>query len=180
MTLNLVAQLRLVSVGVLVSAAVLVGCGKKESALSTTASSSARDTSASAKKTTVAPAATEHGEAAPVASISAADPGALWREVRSEEAELAKIIQSAQLGRVHHLAFAIRDRVVALAKEHGPMAKDPKALAHDVELIRTMAGNLDEYGDKGDLDKTQSEFAKYQSTLRAVETAFPAGMLGKQ
>lgn len=179
MTLNPVAQLRLVSVGLLFSAVVLVGCGKKDSASTTAVSSSSTDSSASAKTTAEAP-SMEHGENAPVAKISAADPAALWSEVRSEEIQLAKTIQSAQLGRVHHLAFAIRDRVIALAKEHGPMAKDPKTLAHDVELIRTMAGNLDEYGDKGDLDKTQSEFAKYQSTLRAVETAFPAGMLGKQ
>ena len=39
--------------------------------------------------------------------------------------------------------------------------------------------NLDEYGDKGDLDKTQTEFAKLQATLRAVENSFPAGMLGQ-
>lgn len=179
MTKNAPAQLRLVPAGALLIAAVLAGCGQQQSASSTATGSSAPDTSVSAKANPGSPAGTEHGEDAPVASISARDPGALWSEVRSEETELGKIIQGAQLGKVHHLAFAIRDRVIALAREHGPMARDPKALAHDVGLIRSMAGNLDEFGDKGDLDKTQSEFARLQATLRAIENAFPAGMLGK-
>ena len=159
----------------------LAGCGQQKAEPPQSTTAAAPDTTATNRKLAeTTPAAEEHGAAAPVASISAADPVALWREVRSKETELGTVIQKAQLNKVHHLAFAIRDRVIALGKTHGPMAKEPSALEHQVDLIRAMAANLDELGDKGDLDGTQVEFAKFEATLRAIENSFPPGMLGKE
>lgn len=169
---------RLALAALLLASIALFGCAKKQDAAPVSSGTTTAETAKPAGSTPAAE-SEEHGADAPVAAISAADPVALWHDVRAEQAELGKTIQSAQLGKVHHLAFAIRDRVIALEKAHGPMAKDVAALHHQVELIRGMAANLDEYGDKGDLDKTQTEFASLNAALLAVERSFPAGMLGK-
>lgn len=169
---------RLALAALLLASNALFGCTKKQD--SATASSGTPTTEA-AKPAGRPPTAEseEHGAGAPMDSISAADPVALWHGVLTGEAALGEAIQSSQLGKVHHLAFAIRDRVIALESAHGPMAKDAAKLHHQVELIRVMAANLDEYGDKGDLDKTQTEFASLKAALLAVESSFPEGMLAK-
>ena len=143
----------------------LIGCSKKEPApapipQATTAAPAGPDTAATA--------------AAPSGGMES-----IWAGVRGKESELGKVIEAAQLDKVHHLAFEIRDEVVALEKVHGSMAQDVAGLHKQVASIRALADKLDEYGDKGDLDQTRIAYASLQLALDAVKSAFPAGALGK-
>ena len=134
---------------------VSAGCAKKESGTSSSAQQAAP-----AAETTTPP----EGEQVNT-SGSAAE---LVSRIHVEESELAEIIANAQLNEVHKKAFAIRDLVAAAASQAG--ASEKTALEPHVAEVGTIAGELDEAGDSGDLAKTKSKFQELKIHLRAIES----------
>ena len=71
---------------------------------------------------------------------------------------------------MHHLAFGIRDLVVALAaKVNTASPATSSKLGIMVEQVKTSAAKLDEFGDAGNLSGTQAELAKFNATLTAIK-----------
>lgn len=96
----------------------------------------------------------------------------IWAQIQSERAKLASTIQNGQLKDVHHLAFGIRDLVVALAEKAN--AASPAGATHlngMVNQVKESANKLDELGDAGNLSGTQAEFAKLETLLGAIQSA---------
>ncbi len=95
----------------------------------------------------------------------------IWTQIDEEQAKLSAAIENGQLKDVHHLAFGIRDLVVALVDKAGDSspALTPK-LKGMVEQVEKSAGKLDELGDAGNLSGTQVEYAKLDDTLKAFRT----------
>jgi len=98
--------------------------------------------------------------------------GEIWSQIAQEQARLSAAIENGQLKDVHHLAFGIRDLVVALADKAGasnpPVATKLKPM---VEQVTASADKLDELGDAGNLSGTQAEYAKLENTLKAIGAA---------
>ena len=94
----------------------------------------------------------------------------IWTQIAGEQAKLTAAIQNGQLKDVHHLAFAIRDLVVALADK--AKASSPASAAKldgMVAQVKASATKLDELGDAGNLSGTQTEYAKLETVLGAIK-----------
>lgn len=112
--------------------------------------------------------AAEH-EVAGATTTPAGSVPEIWKQIEGEQAELSAAIESGQLKDVHHLAFGIRDLVVALADKAGVSSPAVAAkLKGMVEQVTASAGKLDELGDAGNLSGTQAEYAKLDNTLKAI------------
>ncbi len=121
------------------------------------------------------PAAAPSGEAERGESAEKVTPAAtiaeIWVQIGAEQTKLSAAIQNGQLKDVHHLAFGIRDYVIALADKANVASP---ATAHNlnpmVKQVKSSATKLDELGDAGDLSGTQTEFAKLERVLGAIKT----------
>lgn len=142
---------------------VSAGCAKKES----NTSSSAEQGAPAAETTT--PSA--HGVESEQVNTSGSVADIVGR-IHDQESQLDQIIASAQLKDVHKKAFAIRDLVAAAASQAD--ASQKSALEPHVAEVRTIAGELDEAGDSGDLAKTKSQFQELKTHLRAIESVLGA------
>lgn len=95
----------------------------------------------------------------------------IWKQIAEEQAKLSATIQNGQLKNVHHLAFGIRDLVVAFADKastsYPAVAPELKNL---VEQVKASAGKLDELGDAGNLGGTQAEFVKFEKLLATIKS----------
>jgi hypothetical protein len=139
---------------------VLAGCSSKKSESEAPAASSEAAPSAEA----------EHGESAE-AVTPAGTVGEIWTQIGDEQGKLSAAIQNGQLKDVHHLAFGIRDLVIALADK--TIATSP-ALAPQLkgmaEQVKASATKLDELGDAGNLSGTQAEYAKLETVLGTIKS----------
>ena len=145
--------------------ALAAGCAKKDSS---TSSAAQTPTETSAPSASAPAAAGEHvaGEGEQISTDGSASD--IMARVGNEETALEQIITNAQLNVVHQKAFAIRDLVVAAAaKATLPAAEKPKLDEH-VSKIKSLASELDEAGDAGNLGKTKTEFAELQGELKAI------------
>lgn len=144
---------------------VLAGCSSKKSESEAPAASSEAAPEAAAPGDEA-----EHGESAETVT-PAGTVGAIWTQIGDEQSELSAAIQNGQLKDVHHLAFGIRDLVVALA---GKATAASPALAPQlkgmVEQVKASATRLDELGDAGNLSGTQAEYAKLETVLGAIKS----------
>jgi len=112
---------------------------------------------------------TEHGKSAE-AVTPAGTIGEIWTQIGDEQSKLSTAIQNGQLKDVHHLAFGIRDLVIALADKANAAAPASAAkLDGMVEQVKASATKLDELGDAGNLSGTQSEYAKLETVLGAIK-----------
>lgn len=135
------------------------------------------------KGSSEAPAASS--QPAPAASGSSGEPGhemapdmvmpagtipEIWTQIAGEQSKLTAAIQNGQLKDVHHLAFGIRDLVVALA-DKAKAASPASAAKLDpmVEQVKASATKLDELGDAGNLSGTQTEYSKLETVLGAIK-----------
>ncbi len=145
---------------------VVAGCSSQKSETEAPAA-----TSEAAPPEAAPGAGTEHGEAA-VAVTPGGSIGELWTQIGDEQGKLSAAIQNGQLKDVHHLAFGIRDLVVALA-DKAKVASPAGAAQLDgmVEQVKASATKLDELGDAGNLSGTQAEFAKLETMLKSIKTA---------
>ena len=143
-------------VGVLV----LAGCSSKKSESEAPAASSQAAPSAEA----------ERGESAE-AVTPAGTVGEIWTQIGDERGKLSAAIQNGQLKDVHHLAFGIRDLVVALVgKANAASPASSAKLNGMVEQVKASATKLDELGDAGNLSGTQAEYAKLETVLGAIKS----------
>lgn len=142
------------------------GCAKKENASSQSTEQSAPSAQTTPDATHEAPAA-GHAENEQVnTSGSIAD---IMGRAHHEENELSDIITSAQLKSVHVKAFAIRDLVVAAAGKGANSAASASGLDEHVKEVTSLASELDEAGDSGNLAKTKTLFAQLQVELKAID-----------
>ena len=123
-----------------------------------------------------APQAAAPGPAAEHAESEAVTPAGtvaeIWTQIADEQAKLSTAIQNGQLKDVHHLAFGIRDLVVALAdKANATSPAGAPRLNKIVDQVKASAVQLDTLGDAGNLSGTQTEFAKLNAILEAVKSA---------
>lgn len=150
----------------LVGFLVLAGCSSNKGQSETPAASSQAGPEAAAPSGEA-----ESGESAQTLA-PAATVAAIWKQIGEEQSKLSAAIQSGQLKDVHHLAFGIRDLVVALAdKSNAASPASSAKLNGMVEQVRASAAKLDELGDAGNLSGTQAEFAKLETVLGAIKSA---------
>jgi hypothetical protein len=144
----------------------LAGCSSNKSQSETPTTSSQATPQATSPS-----AEAEHGESAETVT-PAGTVGGIWTQIGDEQTKLSAAIQNGQLKDVHHLAFAIRDLVVALANKANAAspAAAPK-LNGMVAQVKASATKLDELGDAGNLSGTQAEYAKLETLLSAIKSA---------
>ena len=144
-------------VGVLV----LAGCSSKKSESEAPATSSQAAPSVEAERGASAEAVTPAGTA-----------GEIWTQIGAEQSKLSAAIQNGQLKDVHHLAFRIRDLVVALADKANTTSPATAAKLNGmVAQVTASATRLDELGDAGNLSGTQAEYAKLETILGTIKAA---------
>ena len=145
----------------------LVGCGQKQGESSAPPAASEQP---AAQESAPASEAAEEGESAekitPAGTVKE-----IWGQIIQEQDKLSAAIQNGQLKDVHHLAFGIRDLVVALADKAsaGTPALAPK-LKPMIEQVKASASKLDELGDAGNLSGTQAEFERLNKVLNSIKT----------
>ena len=147
----------------------VAGCSSNNSKTETPAASSEGTSS------TPAPSAGgEQGEST-VAVTPAGTVTEIWTQIEGEQGKLSAAIQSGQLKDVHHLAFDIRDLVVALVDKASGASPDAAAkLKGMVDQVKASATKLDELGDAGNVSGTQAEYAKLTTVLSAIKVAASA------
>ena len=164
MNVNLRKWAVVVAAATSVAVVVVAGCSSKKSQSSAPAASSQAAPQAAAPSGEA-----EHGESAE-AVTPAGTIGEIWTQIGDEQSKLSTAIQNGQLKDVHHLAFAIRDLVIALA-DKAKAASPASAAKLDgmVEQVKASATKLDELGDAGNLSGTQAEYAKLETVLGAIK-----------
>ena len=155
----------LASAAIVVVAVVAAGCSSNKGSSDTPAASSQPAPSAAAPS-----GAPEHEMAADMVMPAGTIPE-IWTQIAGEQTKLTAAIQKGQLKDVHHLAFGIRDLVVALAdKAKAASPASASKLDGMVAQVKASASKLDELGDAGNLSGTQTEYAKLQTVLDAIKT----------
>ncbi len=150
-------------VAVAVSAIVVVvaGCSSKKTESEAPAAGSQ----------TAAPSGDAEHAMSPDMVMPAGTSAEIWGQIAGEQTKLTTAIQNGQLKDVHHLAFGIRDLVVALAdKSNAASPANSAKLNGLVEQVRASATKLDELGDAGNLSGTQAEYAKLETVLGSIKT----------
>jgi len=115
--------------------------------------------------------ATSHAEAKTV--------GELWRGIKTHEAELRRLVEAKDLGKVHEVAFAVRDLVAAMPGQQSaqlPPARLAK-LKGNVKYVATLAERLDAAGDAKDEAATERNVTQLQAVIAAIEALYPEGAL---
>ena len=165
-------QMRLTLVGMMIGAAALVGCSQEKTESVAPAAEAHPAPAATGAPAAGAPAAMEKTAETGETVQPAATAAEIWTQIADEQGKLSTAIQNGELKNVHHLAFGVRDLVVALAEKS--TASSPAAAAQLkglVDGVKASAGKLDELGDAGNLSGTQAEYAKLASMLDAIKTA---------
>lgn len=89
-----------------------------------------------------------------------------WLNIAAQQAQLEAAIQAGELAKVHVLAFAIRDHVVAL--EAKTETSNPAEREKIIDEIYATAGKLDEFGDGGNASAVKEEYRKFQQQLQTL------------
>ncbi len=126
------------------------------------------------------PRGAEHDEGSRASRTSHADTksvGELWRGVKAHEAELHRLVQAKDLGKVHEAAFALRDLVAAMPDKSELPPEQLAKLKGNAKYVATLAERLDAAGDAKDQAATEGSFKQLQSVLAAIEALYPEGAL---
>jgi hypothetical protein len=122
-----------------------------------------------------------HEEGAHATSASHADAKTaadLWRTVKTHETELQGLVESKDLGKVHEVAFAIRDSVAGMADQSPQLSPEQLTkLKGNVKYVATLAERLDASGDAKDQAATERNLKQLESVLSSIEALYPAGAL---
>ncbi len=123
----------------------------------------------------------EHEEGTHATSSSGAHTktaAALWRTVKSHETELQGLVQRKDLGKVHEVAFALRDSVAGMADQSPELSPDELTkLKGNIKYVATLAERLDASGDAKDQAATERNLKQLESVLTSIEALYPAGEL---
>ena len=121
----------------------------------------------------------KHDEGSRVSGTSHAETkgvGQLWHEVKAHEAELARLVQAKELGKVHEVAFALRDLVAAMPTKSAELPPEKLAkLQGDAKYVATLAARLDVAGDANDQAATELHFKQLHDVLAAIGALYPQG-----
>ncbi len=149
---------------ILLAAMALAGCSSNKGTSETPAAASQSAPSAEA------PSAEAGHEMTPGMMMPASTIPEIWTQIGEEQGKLSAAIQNGQLKDVHHLAFGVRDLVIALA-DKAKTAVPASAMKLDgmVAQVKASADQLDELGDAGNLSGTQAEYAKLETVLGALK-----------
>ena len=148
-----------------VAALAVVGCSQKKTASETTPPAEKAAPNGEMAEHEMA----ENDEAPTTPAGSVPE---IWTQITEEQGELSAAIENGQLKDVHHLAFGVRDLVVALAdKASAANPASAPQLKGLVEQVTASASKLDELGDAGNLSGTQAEYANLVNILGALKTA---------
>ena len=143
----------------------LVGCGQKQGDSSAPAASPQATAQPAAPSGEAAEKAESGERITPAGSVQG-----IWTQINEEQSKLSAVIQNGQLKDVHHLAFGVRDLVVALAdKASGGSPATASSLKNMVAQVKASATKLDELGDAGNLSGTQVEYGKLITVLSAIK-----------
>ncbi len=127
------------------------------------------------------PQGVEHSEGSRASRTSHAEAktvGDLWRGVKSHEAELIQLVQAKELGKVHEVAFAIRDLVAAMPDKSAQLPPERLAtLKRNVKYVATLAERLDAAGDAKDQAATERNVKQLQAVITVIEALYPEGAL---
>lgn len=147
---------------VTVMAMAVAGCSSKKGASETPAASS--------QPPAEAPSGEAGHELTPGMMVPAGTIPEIWTQIGEAQGKLSAAIQNGQLKDVHHLAFGVRDLVIALAdKAKAAVPANAAKLDGMVAQVRASADQLDELGDAGNLGGTQAEYAKLETMLGALK-----------
>lgn len=120
------------------------------------------------------PAATTGGGPASPPPASAAVTG--WQEIRQGEADLHAAIDAGQLDQVHGKAVALQAKLKGLVDLATDLPADQRGqLQQRLEAAGRLVDALHVSADGGDLAKTRTEFAKFETELQAIEGLLGAG-----
>lgn len=98
----------------------------------------------------------------------------VWRSVKAHEGELDALIKAKDIGKVHQIAFAIRDLVATLPEKSGQLpAEQQTKLKGQVKYVATLADRLDTAGDAKDQSATEGAFKQLQTVLSGIEGLYP-------
>ena len=162
-------RIRWTVLAAVIGAVVLAGCSSNQSKTEAPAASSEAAPQAAAPS-----AEAEHGEAGETIAPAATVDG-IWTQIEEEKGRLSAAIRDGQLKDVHHLAFVIRDLVMAMSDKVTAVAPASAGeLKGMVEQVKTSATKLDELGDAGNLSGTQAEYAKLETILSSIKAATAA------
>lgn len=104
--------------------------------------------------------------------------GQLWHGVKAHEAELHRLVQAKELGKVHEVAFALRDLVAAMPNKSAELPPEKLVkLQGNAKYVATLAERLDAAGDANDQAATELNVKQLQSVLGAIEALYPEGAL---
>lgn len=116
--------------------------------------------------------------AKPKAAPAPATAGETWRSVKAREADLAKLIQTKDIEKVHEVAFAIRALVKLMPDQSSGLTPDKLTkLRGSVKYVATLAERLDAAGDAKDQSATEASFKQLQSVLASIEGLYPSEAL---
>jgi hypothetical protein len=165
MNVNMRKWALFVAVATTVAVVVLTGCSSKKSQSEAPAASSQ-----AAPQAGTPSGGAEHAMS-PDMVMPAGTIAEIWTQIGGEQSKLSAAIQNGQLKDVHHLAFGIRDLVIALAdKAKAASPASAAKLNGMVEQVKASATKLDELGDAGNLSGTQLEYAKLEGVLNAMKS----------
>lgn len=129
----------------------------------------------------VFPQGAEHDEGSHASApnhVEAKTVGELWRGVKSREADLNHLVQAKELGKVHEVAFALRDLVAAMPDQSVQLPPERLAkLKGNVKYVATLAGRLDAAGDAKDQAATERNAKQLESVIATIEALYPEGGL---
>lgn len=118
----------------------------------------------------------KHGHEHKAATVAA--PGTLgetWHAIHEKRKELESVVAGGELGKVHEVAFAIRDLAKLLLDQTRSIPSvDQKKLGDSIARIGEVAGLLDKYGDAGDKPNTKAQVKRLESLLTYVESLLPS------
>ena len=98
----------------------------------------------------------------------------VWQSVKAHEGELGALIKAKELGKVHEIAFAIRDLVATLPEKSGQLpAEQQTKLKGQVKYVATLADRLDTAGDAKDQSAAEGAFKQLQTVLSGIEGLYP-------
>jgi hypothetical protein len=111
----------------------------------------------------------EVAEAAQAPTVVPDTADGVWQAIDGKQAELKAAIGRGELGKVHHLAFAIRDLMAALPAKLPGLDDSAKAdLQGKVGFVQTLADRLDQSGDAGDHAATQASYEQLAAVLDSI------------
>jgi len=100
--------------------------------------------------------------------------GAILQDVKAREGELDTLVEARELGKVHEVAFAIRDLVAELPEKSAQLPDAQQAkLKGNVKYVATIAERLDAAADAKNQSATQASFKQLQSVLGVIEGLYP-------